>query len=45
MQLIRTLDHMQACFEKTIGAAELEAALKVVRQVEQACSAMQESAR
>jgi hypothetical protein len=28
MQLIRTHDHMQASFEKTIGAAELEAALK-----------------
>jgi DNA-binding MarR family transcriptional regulator len=41
MQLIRTLDQLQACFEKTIGATELESALKVVRQVEQTCSAMQ----
>jgi DNA-binding MarR family transcriptional regulator len=45
MQLIRTLDHMQTCFEKTIGAAELEAALKVVRKVEQICSTMQERGR
>jgi DNA-binding MarR family transcriptional regulator len=45
MQLVRTLDQLQARFEKTIGVAELEAALKVVRQVEQVCTATQESGR
>lgn len=45
MHLVRTLDRMQACFERTIGTAELEAALKVVRQVEQICSTMQEAKR
>jgi DNA-binding MarR family transcriptional regulator len=38
MQLVRTLDHIQTCFEKIIGSEKLEAALDVVRQVEQACS-------
>ena len=39
MQWIRTLDRMQTNFEKTIGATKLQAALDVVRQVEQICSA------
>lgn len=41
MQLIRTLDRMQASFERTIGAKELETALNVVRKVEETCAAMQ----
>lgn len=41
MQLIRTLDRMQSGFERAVGTKELEAALKAVRQVEEACSAMQ----
>ncbi len=40
IELIRALDQMQTRFEKTIGLANLEATLKVVRQVEQICSAM-----
>ncbi|MFZ0479210.1 MAG: MarR family transcriptional regulator [Terriglobales bacterium] len=45
MQMVRSLDHMQTCFEKTIGSAKLEAAIEVVRQVEQVCSQMRESER
>ena len=35
---------MQTCFEKTIGSEKLEAAIEVIRQVEQICSQMRESA-
>lgn len=42
MQLVRTLDSMQRCFEKTIGSGKLEAAIGVIRSVEQICSNMRE---
>lgn len=38
MQVVRTLDRLQAAFEKGIGVAELKAALQVIRQVEQICT-------
>ena len=38
MQVVRTLDRLQAAFEKGIGVAELRAALQVIRQVEQICT-------
>ena len=40
MQWVRSLDQMQARFEKTIGSTKLNAAIEVVRQVEQICSQM-----
>jgi DNA-binding MarR family transcriptional regulator len=40
MQLVRTMDRMQSCFEDSVGKKELETAIKVIRQVEQICSAM-----
>lgn len=35
MKLIRAFDRLQKDFERYVGASELEAALKVIRQVEQ----------
>lgn len=40
LQLVRTMDRMQSCFEDSVGKKELETAIKVIRQVEQLCSAM-----
>lgn len=38
MQVVRTLDRLQAALKKGIGVAELKAALQVIRQVEQICT-------
>jgi DNA-binding MarR family transcriptional regulator len=44
MQVIRTFDRMQTTFEQTVGAAQLQTAIDVIRRVERVCSHMEAKA-
>lgn len=40
MQVIRTLDHLQSSFEKTVGVAQIKSSLETIRKVEDTFSRM-----